>query len=234
MGRFVGHLPCPRCNSKDNMADYTDSYYCFGCGYSKVKKDLDSLRSRIEGNKEKETSGIMLETSSILPPIALKWLLSYGLTKQEIEQFTWEPTKNLLVLYNSESYWQGRNFKEGSNVKYLSQGKKPLLFYEKGVIVQNPTNKTLVFVEDIVSAVKVSRFATSSPLLGSSVPLETILKCLEHDFDRTLIWMDRDKAKESLKASKQASQILGNVQSVITELDPKELDNETIRRLING
>ena len=232
MGRFVGHLPCPRCNSKDNMADYTDSYYCFGCGYSKVKKDLDSLRSRIEGNKGKETSGIMLETSPILPPIALKWLLSYGLTKQEIDNFSWNEDRELLVLYNSESYWIGRNFNEKVFVKYLSQGKKPLLFYEKGVIVQTPTNKTIVFVEDIVSAVKVSRFATSSPLLGATIPLETILKCLEHDFDRVLIWMDRDKAKESLKASKQASQILGNVQSVITELDPKCLTDKEIKECL--
>jgi hypothetical protein len=230
---FIRHLPCESCGSRDNLAEYTDSYYCFGCGFSKGKHDLTSLRTRLEGNKEKETSGIMLETSSILPSKALKWLMSYGLTKQEIENFSWNEERELLVLYQDATYWQGRNFNEGSSVKYLSQGKKPLLFYEDGVIVSTPTKPTLVFVEDIISAVKVSRFCTSSPLLGASVPLETILKCLEHDFTQVLMWMDRDKAKESLKASKQASQILGNVRSVITELDPKELDNETIRRLIN-
>jgi hypothetical protein len=230
---FIRHLPCDKCGSKDNMGEFANGFYCFGCGFSKGKTDLSSLRSRIEGNKEKETSGIMLETSPILPAKALKWLMSYGLTKQEIEQFTWEPTRELLVLYNSESYWQGRNFNEGSSVKYLSQGKKPLLFYEEGVIVSTPTKPTLVFVEDIISAVKVSRYATSSPLLGASVPLETILRCLEHSFTIVMVWMDRDKAKESLKASKQASQILGNVRSVITELDPKELTEEEIRRIVN-
>jgi Zn ribbon nucleic-acid-binding protein len=233
MGRFVGHLPCPRCNSKDNMADYTDSYYCFGCGYSKGKHDLLSLRTRLEGNKEKETSGIMLETSPILPAKALKWLMSYGLTKQEIGNFSWNEDRELLVLYQDATYWQGRNFNEQVSAKYLSQGKKPLLFYENGAIVSTPTKPTLVFVEDIVSAVKVSRFATTSPLLGATMPLETILRCLEHDFTQVLIWMDRDKAKESLKASKQASQILGNVRSVITELDPKELTDEEIRRIVN-
>ena len=229
---FIRHHPCPKCNSRDNLGEFANGFYCFGCRYTIPKTDNESLRSRIEGNKKKETSGIMLETSPILPPIALKWLLSYGLTKQEIGQFTWEQTKNLLVLYNSESYWQGRNFNEKVSVKYLSQGKKPLLFYEKGAIVQNPKNKTLVFVEDIVSAVKVSRFATSSPLLRATIPLETILKCLEHDFDRVLIWMDRDKAKDSLKASKQASQILGNVQRIVTELDPKCLTDKEIKECL--
>ena len=34
MGRFIAHEPCPKCDSRDNLARYEDqSAYCFGCGH---------------------------------------------------------------------------------------------------------------------------------------------------------------------------------------------------------
>ena len=31
---FVRHEPCPNCNSRDNLARYSDGHaYCFGCEY---------------------------------------------------------------------------------------------------------------------------------------------------------------------------------------------------------
>lgn len=34
MGRFVQHEPCPKCDSRNNLARYEDeSAYCFGCGH---------------------------------------------------------------------------------------------------------------------------------------------------------------------------------------------------------
>jgi hypothetical protein len=241
---FIRHLPCDKCGSKDNMGEFANGYFCFGCGFSKGKKDLKSLRARLVKNDEVEKQNKeLIEVFKELDKEAVKWLLKYGITFKEMEQFSWctrkfVPSRNrevgcrMLVLYHDKDYWQARVFDDFGG-KYDGAGKKPLLFYENGAIVSTPTKPTLVFVEDIVSAVKVSRFCTSSPLLGASVPLETILRCLEHSFTSVMVWMDRDKAKESLKAAKQASQILGNVRSVITELDPKCLSDEEIRRIVN-
>ena len=31
---FIGHEPCPKCGSKDNLARYSDGHgYCYGCEY---------------------------------------------------------------------------------------------------------------------------------------------------------------------------------------------------------
>ena len=39
MGEFIKHIPCEKCKSKDNMAEYTDGYYCFGCGEKSTKEN---------------------------------------------------------------------------------------------------------------------------------------------------------------------------------------------------
>ena len=38
---FLQHIPCPKCGSRDNLAEYTENYYCFGCGYTKKNNDLN-------------------------------------------------------------------------------------------------------------------------------------------------------------------------------------------------
>lgn len=231
---FLRHHPCEKCGSRNNLAEYANGWYCFGCGFKEGKTDITSLRSRLENSRQEKKIGELLETSSHLPPKALKWLMQYGLTKEEISQFGWNDDRSLLVLYQGNDYWQARNFAENSSIKYMSQGKKPILFYENGFVTETPTSDKVVMVEDIVSAVKVSRVCTSLPLLGSTIALETILRCLERDISKVYIWLDYDKAKESLKAARNASQILGEVRTIVTELDPKELSNEKIKEKIYG
>jgi len=63
---FITHEPCPTCNSKDNLARYSDGHgYCFGCGhYEKGKEDMEETESDSEkfgihtlltkGNKKQE------------------------------------------------------------------------------------------------------------------------------------------------------------------------------------
>ena len=36
---FIQHTNCPKCGSKDNLAEYSDGFYCFGCGYKKQKNE---------------------------------------------------------------------------------------------------------------------------------------------------------------------------------------------------
>jgi twinkle protein len=53
MSNFIRHLPCPKCRSKDNLGEYEDHFYCFGCQYHKFKNDLDTflLRKRVQRNQ---------------------------------------------------------------------------------------------------------------------------------------------------------------------------------------
>jgi hypothetical protein len=78
---------------------------------------------------------------------------------------------------------------------------------------------------------KVGRRFCASPLLGS-VPLkrtETHLK----PFKNVYLWLDKDKAKESVKTARNLSERIGKqVKVIVTEKDPKCYNNIEIYNII--
>ena len=40
MSSFIRHLPCKSCGSRDNLGEYTDHFWCFGCGFYEEQTDL--------------------------------------------------------------------------------------------------------------------------------------------------------------------------------------------------
>lgn len=231
MSNFIQHIPCPNCGSRDNCGEYDDHFWCFGCRYFKPKNDIVNVRSRYNqrsSQKFEEDLGY-LPTSIDIPPAPLSWLLSYGLTLKEIGDngISWSNEKELLVLVNLDSYYQGRCF-GNQKIKYLSKGKKPLLFYGY--------SDKLILVEDILSAIKIARLSPeycASPLLGSSVSEETIQR-LSGKFKEVILWLDRDKAKEAITISRDLRQRGFNSRVIISELDPKEYNEEQLKELIHG
>jgi hypothetical protein len=162
---------------------------------------------------------------------ALKWLLGYGLTSDEIAQFTYARERigkyglmpcDLLVLYSDNNYWCARNF--GNGAKYLTSGTKPFLKYGNNKDI-------LVFVEDIVSAVKVGRQFTAVPMLGS-MPSQDAASHLG-DYKNVFIWNDMDKAKDAIKTARNLSERLNKrVRVVISPKDPKEYSNNEVKDYI--
>ena len=211
MNRFIAHHPCPRCGSKDNLGEYSDNYYCFGCGYYKAKRS----NSRVKAAFSQQIAGDVnqLSVTKTLPRECISWLMKYSLTPQEWENFTWCEDKKLLVLYQDANYWQGRSFAADGKAKYLSEGKKPFIVYGQSL-------DNFVFVEDIISALKVGRVASASPMLGT-MPLKANLRGLQA-YKNVFIWNDKDMAIKSLKTAANLSEILGKrVKVIITEKDPK-------------
>lgn len=231
MSKFLQHQPCPRCKSRDNLAEYTDHFWCFGCRKFIPKDDITSVRNRYfqrSSTNLPEDIG-SLDITSDIPSEPLSWLLSYGLTLDEISNnnISWCPSKELLVLINLDSYYQGRCF-GNQKTKYLSKGNKPLLFYG--------FSDKLILVEDILSAIKIARLSPeycASPLLGSSVSEETIQR-LSGKFSEVILWLDRDKAKDSVSISRDLRQRGFNSRTVITELDPKEYNEVQLQGYLNG
>ena len=109
---FIQHTACPKCGSKDNLGEYTDTCYCFGCGYYKPKNDLQSVRRRLEDVVPKDDGDISLQVTNDLPKQAMQWLLSYGITGADVSKYSWGwvEDRSLLVLVNTPTYWQARNF----------------------------------------------------------------------------------------------------------------------------
>lgn len=218
---FIKFHPCGRCGSRDNLAEYTDGFHCFGCGYHAMKRNLSRFKPLSKANLYDD---ITLEKTLAIDH--LKWLLGYGLSSKECEQFKscykkGEKAVNLLVLTHGADYWQARNF--GYGVKYLSSGKKPFIVYGQGDV--------LVLVEDIISAVKVGRQYVAVPMLGSKPASEWNIYI--KPYKRVIIWGDRDKARQNVTLSRRLGEWLGKkIEVVISEKDPKEYTDNEIKEFI--
>lgn len=224
---------CPRCaergndRSHNNLHEYPSAFHCFGCGYHKRKTDVNSIKRLLNSaNIQDNAAKFDLQLSANLSAKALKWLYNYQLYDSEIANFKYDYSKELLILYYADEYYQGRNFNPDVKAKYVSHGIKPFILYG------NDSN-TIVLTEDIISAIKVGRQFTGSPMLGAT-PLkrtETYLK----PFKNVCLWLDKDKAKESVKIARNLSErISKQVSVVVTEYDPKEYSNIEIKNIINN
>ena len=159
----------------------------------------------------------------------MKWLLQYGITQQDVDTYKlgWNNEHRMLVLVNTPDYYQARNF-SNYGAKYISKGKKPLIFYGLGDI--------LICVEDVLSAIKIvkaNKNVCAVPLLGSIIPLElteTILK----RFNKVLVWLDRDKAIEAVKQARNLKQKGIDSDVIITPNDPKEYSTGEINEWLRN
>jgi hypothetical protein len=223
--KFIRHIACPRCKSRDNCGEYDDHFWCFGCKYHKVKDDIESVRIRYNQRSLQEIAEdpYTISTTPDIPPDPLRWLLSYEITLKEIEDYGvgWNDEQQLLVLMKTPEYWQARCF-GNQKTKYLSKGTKPLTFYGYA--------DKLVCVEDIVSAIKLSRLSPewcALPLLGCSLSDDWI-QCLSGHFKSVVMWLDRDKAKDALAIARNLKQRGFNASIVVSPLDPKEYSKEEL------
>ena len=228
MSKFLRHLPCPQCGSRDNLGEYDDHFFCFGCKYTKKKNDIHSLRQRVNkttDNKEVE----MLGNFGEIPRNAMKWLLSYGISQEDIDEYgiKWDAKNQLLVLLDTARYWQGRSFAP-NKPKYMSSGEKPLTIYGQ--------SDTAVLVEDILSAIKVARLRgeySGVPLLGSTLSYQAEEQ-LSSQFKKILIWLDRDKAINALRIKRKFLQRGIDSRVIITDNDPKEYSKGEIREWLKS
>ena len=221
--------PCPKCreNGKDrrcnNLHAFPNNNYCFACGFTEYNTSIESTASRLQGVETlNQYKGIT--TIKQLPILALKWLMKYQLTKEEIAQFSWSEEKQLLVLYQNNNYYQGRCFAPNAKSKYLSYGIKPTILYGSN------TDK-LVLVEDIISAIKIGRVATAIPMLGG-IPLKST-ESLAKTFTNVFLWNDLDLLRTSIKTARNLSERIGkHVKVVVSELDPKEYNEVEIKEYL--
>lgn len=233
---FIRLTACPACQKRgndtkgDNLAEYTDNYFCMACGYYKRKNTLARVR-RLNALDELKlddvSNGITL--SKTLAIEAKKWLLGYGLTEEEMQQFSYDYENEVLYLFFSDSYRVGRVFATDTKTRYTSKGKKPVLLYGTGT--------TCVLVEDIISAIKVGRQFSSIPMLGAK-PTEEIIQAL-HSYDEVVLWGDADKMRENIVVRNKLSERLGKqVKLCFTSLDPKGYSDlevkTTLQKVLNN
>lgn len=246
---YVTHGPCPKCGSRDNLGTYKDGHqWCFGCGYHvRTERSLgDRVQSVSRNDQTIVQNGLQSipnDASKHLGYEGLRWIKQYGITDEELQRYNvmWSDDKRQLIfpIYDAEGMllaWQARNFDPEllSKRKYYTAGRIDEVLYilrMGGHYYHNrlDINSSICLVEDVASAIKLSRYIPAMPLFGSHISTQRLNR-LRLIFNRVVVWLDRDKAKNAYKGALMASQMGFATQVVVTELDPKDLSDEIIKK----
>lgn len=232
-------------------------FWCHNCLLSGYEKDSDSSPSETSNyikylnekqNQETISTNIIKLPSDFslheIPPKGLLWLAKYNITEKERLSFGigYSQYMNRLILpvYDKLNgnliYWQGRNLGtiDKEHPKYLNikkTGAKNVFFKRTRFDLNTP----LVIVEDILSAIRVGRYANTLSLLGSYIP-PTLLMQLTNEYktDKVYLWLDSDKYKEAIKyAANIRATTLIKTCVICTTKDPKQTADDTIKQVIN-
>lgn len=216
MGIYKYSKACPRCREHggdtrgDNLAIYHDgSGYCFSCGFYKPPDFVST---------DHESTWTALELTE-LPQKFITYLSKFDLKEEECKHFGYNTHMDRMV-FQVDGFWEARSLDR--NPKCLSKGKKQFIPFGTG--------DPLVLVEDVISAIKVARVTRAVPLFGSVLRTEFIPEIMK--YKSVIVWLDRDKFKESLELSARISQVTYS-RVVSTEKDPKYLSTEEINKLVH-
>lgn len=236
---------CPQCarwgrdTSRDNLAVYNDGHkYCYSCGYTVHA----GIGSKLAAANELTTSkGVSLpnDATQDIDFEPLSWLSEYEIYWDEVKEFNiqWSPSRKLLIfpVYGMKDQliaWQGRSF-GASGPKYFSMGCiHDIWSYFDQHSTKRPKDG-IILVEDMLSAIKVSRQYRVMPLFGSNVTRPQLNR-MHFLGDNLIFWLDYDKAQESMALALKARQIGFDTGVIISEKDPKDYDNEEINQFVES
>lgn len=250
---FVKNVACPKCRengediSGDNLAQYSDgSSYCWKCHHwNNDNVDPRKLLDRHSGRLPKTLPLITLPSDACLdyPSKALVWINQYELTRTDMLQngIVWSEQYERLIFpfWDGENLvgWQGRYFgKDSKQGKWFSRGNLNTLYYIffLGRKVGHERHKTqvIVLVEDVISAMKVSKVGINAmPLFGvnvkSRMPQIRVL-----GYQEAVLWLDPDQYIKMIKEC-NAERLNGFKMHPILEMkDPKYFSVEEIKKLL--
>jgi len=234
---FTHHSRCPKCadigkdRNGNNLANYSDgSEYCFSCGYFNRSKENVT-------NYEFTPKRILFpsDATSSYPTQVKTYLDKYNLTPDLCSKhlIMWSPYRERLCFPFFDDTgligWQGRSFNP-NKPKWFSQGDLKCVIH----ILGNNFKNSLVLVEDIVSSIVLNSQTTetSMSLFGSHLNLNKLQNLQILGYHKFILWLDKDKEKESLKYSYKARQLGYNCVSLVTDKDPKDYDKETLKKYL--
>lgn len=239
------HQQCPACkklgkdNGRNNLGVYSDGHhYCFSCGYfhpgNQIKNFVQSNR-QMDVNAQPSNYNICLPTDSNIriPSKATQWLFQYGLDKNALIKYNimWSESRQFLLFpYFIEGRlvaWQGRYFGLDPAIgKWHTKGNVEKIHYTIGL-----PSTSIVLVEDIISAIKVSRVCLSSPLFGSVISNHKFT-LLRKYYDTIYIWLDPDKTKQAINFGYKGGLFGLDCRVIVSGKDPKEYSTEEIEKYL--
>ena len=225
---------CPKCaeqgrdTSGDNLIVYNDGHsFCYGgCGLVVGVSGFSSLKTKVE--QPKQEICLPSDCDVDYPHRALKWIEQYELGRNDLlnNSVFWSEYRQRLIfpVFGDGSLiaYQGR---------YFGQDKKEPKWFGKGNlkdtfnILGPKASGKIVLVEDIISAIKVSKCdLLAMPLYGSFVGVERF-KRLYKLFGKeveVLVWLDPDKRKEAIIEANRGMLCGLKTRTIFSDKDPKE------------
>lgn len=240
--RFLRHEACPECGSRDNRGVWSDGHtHCFGCGARTGNRGGYVLRDfiRVHTDLKKQEEGGAIpplpeDVSTYIPEVPYSWL-KLCLTDVEIlsHRIGWSQSRESIIfpVFDKQGnllMWQARYFGQNKDYpKYLTKGNKGDILH---VLGEFPSDR-VVLVEDLISAIVVSRKENAMPLWGSTIHLRT-LRQLARFYVTVVFWLDADKLQTSVKAQGPARLLFESVNVLCTESDPKYQTEEQLTKIL--
>lgn len=248
MASFLYHTSCSECGSSDAKAIYDDaSSYCFSCrNYKPGKLSNYVLQKQADGSLPVLPENIQHyplpgDACKDYSQGALEWVGKYGITTKDLiackNQIYFSPSRNQLIFsFPDESgntlAWQARNLGNVDKKKrYFSKGDLNNLL---PIYSSKEPDKSLVLVEDCISALKCSLLGASAmPLLGSDIN-NTKLSRLRPFYDVLKVFLDPDMFHHAVLINRRASLLGFQVSVIKADRDPKEFSWEELKDLLTS
>lgn len=221
------------------------SGHCFGCHYYVPPEHVSLGALKRSGEDTEAFSGKEFlpppnDLDTVFSEEAWKWLQKYDISIEDClrNNIYYSPSWNQIVFTWSDADggilgWQARNFNEGKR-KYFTQApvKSLVRVYHdeksKHFLPPKKSLHALVLVEDVISAVKVSKFCEAMPVLGSGLDLTSLTR-LSNMYGTIICWLDSNMFHHSLTMCGQLANLGIIAHPLYTDLDPKEYDLDTIK-----
>lgn len=240
----VKNTTCPQCRSLgndktgDNLAVYSDGHsWCWSCGYYVSGNGILRFKSRESTERVVKHEVVLPSDSDVCyPSRALEWVGHYDLTRNDLlnHNVLWSESYKRLIfpIYGDTGLiaYQGRYFgEEPKKPKWWGVGDLKNTFHILG-----KSTSQLVLVEDIVSAIKLSRFTMAMPLFGSHVGVTRFkrLYSLYKDTVEVSIYLDPDKRREALLEARRGVLCGLKTRVIYSERDPKEESINNLKKIL--
>jgi hypothetical protein len=172
-----------------------------------------------------------------LPEANRNWLRQY-LDDAEIDKyFKYSPKVNRHYFVHGDDdgvYFEGRSVTIGNDGEFTHQTPKVISGGTKPKVIFGSWRGThkLVLVEDVVSAIKVSRHCGAMPLFGASISTDLMLWIAGlAAVQEVIIWLDSNKYNVAVEAAHKMGK-LKLTRVICTDLDPKQVSDDEIRELV--
>lgn len=234
---LIKYTRCPRCadRGKDkkgsNLGVYSDGHsFCYACKLYIKGDRLYALKNPIV-EKVKHEVTLPSDVDVCYPREAIEWIEQYELDRNDLllNNVLWSESYNRLIfpIYDGDRLiaWIGRYFGKENKSKWFSKGDMQSIYHVLG------EGDSLTLVEDVVSAIKLSKTTATMPIFGCVIGLGRWNRLKLLDYNIYNIWLDPDKRKQSMIESRLANSLGLNTNVIFSENDPKEITYEDIANM---